>query len=266
MPLTIARARKEIADNLKVRDRLLGDFVKRLNGFMADELEKAVRDLGESPRAQDVARVLGTLEERFRAAGLNDEVTRLAGIYRNELSTARREVGRIAETEGGGSVRPTAQVSNEIVRQLVEYDIDRVGSTISTYINDARSNLARQVLLGERPTAKDFIDTENPRLEANLNTELQTSLQGFNRSVVVGEAKELGFDLYLYIGPDDNLTRPFCNDVLSKDPPIYTLDEIDSLDNEQGLAVITYGGGYNCRHQWRPVSEETARELGWTPE
>lgn len=266
MPLTIARAQREIAEQLRVRDRLLKDFVSRLNSFMRRELDRAARDLGNKPRAADVARVLGTLEERFRNAGLNNEISRLAEIYRNELYTARREVGRIAAQEGSRAVTPTVQASNQMIRQLIEFDIDKVGSNLSAYITDARSNLTRQVLLGERPDAQQFINEANPRLEANLNTELETSLQGFNRSVVIGEAKELGFELYLYVGPDDNLTRPFCANLLSRDPPIYSLREIESLDNDQGLAVITYGGGYNCRHQWRPVSDETARSLGWEPD
>jgi len=37
---------------------------------------------------------------------------------------------------------------------------------------------------------------------------------------------------------------------------IYHIDEIEKLDNGQGLDVMTYCGGYNCRHMWLPATKE----------
>jgi len=54
-----------------------------------------------------------------------------------------------------------------------------------------------------------------------------------------------------YAGPDDSLTRPFCDDMLdqSKADPL-TRAEIDDLDNGQIPGVFVTCGGFNCRHQW----------------
>ncbi len=50
---------------------------------------------------------------------------------------------------------------------------------------------------------------------------------------------------FKYVGPPAE--RKFCSMHLNQ---IYTLQEINALDNGQGLPVITNGGGYNCRHHW----------------
>jgi hypothetical protein len=54
---------------------------------------------------------------------------------------------------------------------------------------------------------------------------------------------------YIYLGPDDSLTRPFCEMLLNRTAAkSMTREEIEALDNGSGLPVITSGGGWNCRH------------------
>ena len=59
---------------------------------------------------------------------------------------------------------------------------------------------------------------------------------------------------YRYEGPEDKLTRPFCDKMLArmaKSGPV-TREEIDKLDNEEEQLsdAWLHCGGYNCRHQW----------------
>ena len=56
---------------------------------------------------------------------------------------------------------------------------------------------------------------------------------------------------YVYVGPDDLKTRPFCDDLLArmKTGPL-SRKEIDQLDNGQIPNVFLSCGGFNCRHQW----------------
>ena len=55
--------------------------------------------------------------------------------------------------------------------------------------------------------------------------------------------------LFEYAGPDDSLTRDFCDYMLAKtkEQPM-TRAEIDDEDNGQGLPVFVSCGGFNCRH------------------
>ena len=56
---------------------------------------------------------------------------------------------------------------------------------------------------------------------------------------------------YLYTGPRDGITRPFCDALINK---VVSKDQMDKLNNGQGLSVQSSGGGYNCRHSWSPVT------------
>lgn len=55
--------------------------------------------------------------------------------------------------------------------------------------------------------------------------------------------------LYLYQGPADKLTRPFCIRLL-KLRQFLTRRQIDALDNESIPGVFLSAGGFNCRHHW----------------
>jgi hypothetical protein len=50
----------------------------------------------------------------------------------------------------------------------------------------------------------------------------------------------------------DGITRPFCRALVNK---VVDERQMARLNNGQGLAVKTSGGGYNCRHSWSPVTE-----------
>jgi hypothetical protein len=54
---------------------------------------------------------------------------------------------------------------------------------------------------------------------------------------------------YEYEGPDDSLTRPFCDRLLHA-AKTYTREEIGEMNNHQLPNVLITAGGWNCRHQW----------------
>lgn len=102
-----------------------------------------------------------------------------------------------------------------------------------------------------------------------------TAVSTYGRSVeqlgLPGEAA----DRFLYIGPDDTETRPFCKELVGE---ILTRDEISALDNGQLPNVLLTGGGYNCRasspwlrlgggrsggqrHKWQFIGNLTEKDL-----
>ena len=60
--------------------------------------------------------------------------------------------------------------------------------------------------------------------------------------------------LLAYIGPDDKITRPFCNELVNK---AFKITDFNNLRNGQ---TVTHprisGGGYNCRHDVRAVLDD----------
>lgn len=199
--------------------------------------------------AIESARILGSLQNRLVDLGLNNVVGQLQLIYADELKSISDEFAHF------GKVRAFTEIDLETINALVNFDIERVTGQVQNYVDDVKSVLIRNVITGETPNFTGLRDDLGNKLVSNLETEINTGLMGFNRSVTVSKAQDLGFDSFEYLGPDDNITRPFCEKLLQKKPSIYTIDEIQNMDNGQDLPVLTYGGGYNCRHQWRPVSK-----------
>lgn len=72
-------------------------------------------------------------------------------------------------------------------------------------------------------------------------------------------ADTVGMDHYLYTGPKDGITRPFCRPLINK---VVDKTQLSKLNNGQGLSVRTSGGGYNCRHSWSPVTESFMKAAG----
>lgn len=56
---------------------------------------------------------------------------------------------------------------------------------------------------------------------------------------------------FIYVGPDDRVTRGFCGELAGKAIP-DTL--VDDLKNGQNLPFRKFCGGYNCRHTLVPVN------------
>jgi hypothetical protein len=65
--------------------------------------------------------------------------------------------------------------------------------------------------------------------------------------------------VYLYDGPSDSKTRPFCARILGK---AFTLAAIRRMDNGTGMPVETSRGGYFCRHRFSALTPEMAKADG----
>jgi hypothetical protein len=94
----------------------------------------------------------------------------------------------------------------------------------------------------------DVIDAS----EAQIGTLYDTSVSIYGRQV---EALQAGGDPetpFLYAGPADVKTRPFCRFRVGK---VFTRAQIDAMTNGQIDNVFLTGGGYNCRHTFLEVSK-----------
>jgi len=78
-----------------------------------------------------------------------------------------------------------------------------------------------------------------------------TAEGAINTSKLLRDDILTGDKYFKYSGPATD--RPFCSLHIGK---TYSLEKIEAMDNGQGLSVLYYRGGYNCRHRWRPVNAE----------
>lgn len=256
--------RREIQATLRAqvnrRDAKIQAFRNRLDRFLAINLDSILGEI-ESGDVQvlEAANILGGLRQAIDEAGLDEAISPLLDIYRDELENIEELFQLTAN-------KPVlfSQADEQVIEQLVNFEIDRTRGQIFQYAEELKSVIMRSVLTGTAPKVSDLHEEIGDSYLNSLETELVTSVSGFVQSVNNQKAEEAGLNLFLYVGPDDDATRPFCDSVLhDREPPIYTKEEIEEMDNDQGLDVFVYGGGYNCRHQWSALDLETAKSLGY---
>lgn len=85
----------------------------------------------------------------------------------------------------------------------------------------------------------------------------QDAVMNYQNQVTLAKGERAGFTHFLYFGDVIATSRPFCITRVGK---VYTKRQIqawDSLDWQgKSGSAWTERGGYNCRHQWRPVKKE----------
>ena len=89
------------------------------------------------------------------------------------------------------------------------------------------------------------------------NTYMRTALFSLSKAVDQEIYDDLGIDKYIYAGPIDAKTRPFCAARIGKTFTTEQINKFGSL-NGSGLNGFLMPGGWNCRH--RMIPEEVIEE------
>ena len=186
-------------------------------------------------------------EDALDAAGvpvgsriLDDEGVRAAIDRMMDAQDEALFGGVDAADEGvtGAAVRPTAQ-------RMV--DALRANATLMT-----PDQLAAQI-----------VETEALRVD-HAATEARTRMAEFDRYVQEEGVRLADPDddllLRVYVGPDDRITRPFCDALIGK---AFEVNDFRRANNAQIGHPLTHGGGYNCRHHLIPVMRSDVTEFGY---
>jgi len=141
---------------------------------------------------------------------------------------------------------------------------DTIGSlfedkVLPTFEGTINAHVANADLTGDIRAAINNIDAQLAQNITTLATEARTKASALSRAATQMSARLAGLTSQLYSGVVDGLTRPFCREVVGF---VFTEEQITQLNNNQNLPVAIYGGGYNCRHGWAPISEGMAERLG----
>jgi hypothetical protein len=247
----------------------------------ATERQAAVADdLGRS-YATELARVKQDLERELRGLLLRAEQgSRTATAVAARALKLRKELRDMLELAGyddlagAATVRGLGRMANAVERTRVAAQVSaftvRDAARIQALKELARLDLLaqgddvaiavwRSVVQGiysQRPIP-DVLDDLSAALDksmAEASTLYDTTVSVFGRQVELLKATDT--QRYLFAGPVDAKTRPFCLKHVGK---VYTRDELDALDNGQTGSTFLTMGGYNCRHH--PVAISRASEL-----
>lgn len=252
---------QELKEHLDTSDAKTEVLLQKLIRFLDNGLEEILGslDIGET-QGLESARILGSIFAELEKKGLSGKLAEFKLLYAEELRFLNK--GLEAATPKDAK-KVLGDADRVIVDALIDNSFAKIANKVTDYGLDIQSTVMQSVITGQQPDYRAIKEDAGERLAGQIRTEVNTGLATFNRTITAVKAQELGFELMIYLGPRDSLTRKFCKDLLLKDPPIYTIEEIKAMDNESDLSVLTSGGGYNCRHNWRPISIERARERGY---
>jgi hypothetical protein len=253
--------------HLQITDLQVQTFRLRLEKTLGKSIGKVVEQLQTGDvTGIEAAALLGSLQSSLDEAGLAGVLDYVKEIYAEQLNY-------ISDRAAALGLETFSDVDKDVIRSLVAFDENSIAASVNQGVGDITSTLMRSVITGQTIDSSLY---EGPieDIGRNLETDLNTSVLTFERTVTVSKAIDSGLELFIYIGPDDDRTRDFCEAVLTgkdadrfgvdwKGVPIYTLEEIKGMDNEQDTDVLTTCGGWNCRHEFAPIDPERAKELGY---
>jgi hypothetical protein len=245
----------------------------------ATERQAAVADdLGRS-YATELARVKQDLERELRGLLLRAEQgSRTATAVAARALKLRKELRDMLELAGYDDLAGAATVRG-LGRMASAVERTRVAAQVSAFtVRDAAriqalKELARLDLLAQgddvaiavwrsvvqgiysqRPIADvlDDLSTVLDKSMAEASTLYDTSVSVFARQVELSKSTGDEGERFLYAGPVDSKTRPFCLAHVGK---VYTRSEIDDLDNGQTGSTFLTAGGFQCRHHWVALSK-----------
>jgi hypothetical protein len=178
-----------------------------------------------------------------------------------EVAEAQAELAEMTARSMAAAGAP-AQVSVTAIRAATSdfqrrfFDSQIIGPTTDRLLDGLQSSLAGESL----DAAVLRIAEANASSIPQAVTEARTTFAEFDRTVSAQTAAEAGFRLFLYDGPVDRLARPFCSELVGH---VFTDAQIGQLNNAQTAVSPLYScGGYNCRHNWSPLSAALAESLG----
>lgn len=242
--------------NIAVEDVLdaeidLAWFLNELQRLFERKLTKRVYEaLRLDPTSRQLYRTLARLED------LLQEDDFVAAFDVEELFRAQMERAYTTFGELTGRERTLSRESLknfDVLRQDAE---GRLYGVLVGIIEQVRTEVVQQSLAGgEAGGSIDFagaVEGRSERAFARTRVEMQKTLQGYYQLLLNEQAVKAGISRFLYVGPRDYRNRPFCTERIGN---IYSRDEILAMENDHGLPVILFCGGWGCRHVWAPVNE-----------
>jgi len=218
----------KVADRDRAELRNLTLVRKQVQAVLTREGIAAATDVAEDMAADMAAEIAGILHMGDFDADATRELERILRGQTREIEKtfgeAAREIGRAIDAGQLTSGKALRQATEEVAQKL-------------------RTSFVR------------------------ASTAVEAAIAGTSRAAVVslaeGAEAETGQEfVFLYSGPADSHTRPFCREHVGK---AYTRARLDADGRAAGVKpqpASVFAGGYACRHSLAPLLVEDAEEEG----
>lgn len=229
-------------------DRKLTQILAKTERILTRTERRLLRDLEDADGRREVRQFLqlaGGLGNELQAVGLTSLIDDVRRLY--------RDITREVQNTLRGAKLPSNISRGQILRieSLARSEIGILRARIATYSRNVRARVLRTSFVGQDvEIIEDILIEERERLIRNLETDITNSVEAFRRAVLIKLALDSGATEFSYAGPADGKNRPFCAEHVGSK---MSLKQITKLRNDFGGPALTEMGGYNCRHQWRPL-------------
>jgi hypothetical protein len=234
----------------------------RLGSLFATELQRVLRRT-----AMAMPDLLTTL-----TAAAPEQAAAIVGASRPQIRAILRQAGFDALAEGayGATLDPVIRRVLALRRAagldaaLTAEQKLQIEAFGALYRNDllAEGDVAARALWrasvrgvfggSEVRTILDELEQVLTRTEPQVRTLYDTSVSILSRQVEAIQAGDNPETLFVFVGPIDQVTRPWCLQHIGR---VYSRAEIDQMDNKQIGPVFLTAGGYACRHSWVEISQ-----------
>lgn len=250
--LTRTRSLEEEVGAAAERVRLPGQSDERLTQALVDAVLEIAAEQSLTLAGLDSDELLAEL-----AAAIYEAFAGWSGETKRSMLTAVQDVVGLAERfyEGQGldttGLREAAQRSQaaRIVTESLDAGLNQIQEQLRTGTVDA---IREQILSGQidRTALAAEIERRAKTSSGYARIQAHAAVGGYNQAYRETVAQRAGLSHYHYFGPVQNNTRPFCRIHVGY---VFPRRRIDQMRNGMLEPVLTYKGGYNCRHALLPV-------------
>ena len=240
------------------------------------------------PGEVQIARASAAADEILRdlAIAINDEIRRIiAGLDTKEgmlestkynlrsIAEVQRQVQAVIDRFGSPAIAdlldrrlPEVIAANlqkaglggfapQITDDVLDF-LDGLERDVIKSLNDTTGDLARAIRRGivGTQTTDQLLEAVARSLDTTLgraSVAIEGGIRRFNERTLLETGKDLEF-LYVYIGPDDTKTRPYCQPRVGK---VLTQEQAEA-------ATANVNGRWNCRHDLAPITRAEAEAQG----
>jgi hypothetical protein len=242
----VARFKADIEEQIR---RLMEAIRKELENAPLDEAGKIVPSRNLELLRQVTANLVRDYDEMFRTA-LSDSWRQVAARMVQAVSSDMQEQGISGSFTTAGADALLAMVDGTL------RDIATIGGKGADELRRIVESLSLTPI-----SPGDLLTELQGKLGSSLAEVLNlvdTAVMGLDRETVTGQAVESGYEWFLFDGPLDGLTRPWCDERVGF---LFHVSEMDEVPNDTGPQPPSrYGGGWRCRHRWVAVHASRIRD------
>ena len=258
--------------------RFAGGQVRRFLNPLIDQIQVLSNGISYylPPELSDRMQLVMTnsVDTSAYQGSVNAAVESVAALEETILESYTSKFGAIPN-QATGSLNAARQDAEIRIRENLSSDnvLDNLSamSTSGEAVVDRIFTLVGQ----QRSTNEDIKEITGQMIHSAFQkygqNKVATPLQIYARNAMeaLNEAYDNISDFYLYQGPDDEVTREFCQEYANG---VYHRREIENWPNDwahnwEGMIdgtdssnIFALGGGYNCRHVFVPMSFQDVDE------